>query len=163
MRHEGAVLTARFSPNGNFVVTASADGTARLWQAATGQYFGMLLLHRGPVNTACFSPDGSSIVTASNDGTARLWAIPRLEAGQAATLADLAEATGRLMIGDWGTLLPLPDRDRLIARLQAKATAQNRATKSDFDRVLQELAAPLRDQGSEPRSFDAQEATTAIR
>jgi hypothetical protein len=33
MKHEGEVLSAKFSPDGQRVVTASKDGTARLWDA----------------------------------------------------------------------------------------------------------------------------------
>jgi hypothetical protein len=155
MRHDGAVLTVRFSPDDTLIVTASADAAARIWQAATGQYFGMLLWHRGAVNTASFSPDGRTIVTAANDGTARLWAILRLEPDQTAMLADLAEASGRLTIGDWGTLLPLAQasRDRLMARLQAAARAPEPAIATDFDRLLRELTAPP----DTPRRLDTRE------
>ena len=33
MKHESGVLSAKFSPDGQRVVTASKDGTARLWDA----------------------------------------------------------------------------------------------------------------------------------
>src|SRR5712664_3202416 len=68
------VNSAMFSPDGQHVVTASADGTARLWNAAADTQMGAPLLgHAGVVSNAAFSPDGRSIVTASGDETARLW------------------------------------------------------------------------------------------
>jgi WD40 repeat protein len=149
MRHDGPVYTAHFSPDDRLVVTASADGAAHLWQAATGQYFGMLLQHRGPVNTACFGPDGRTVLTASDDGTARLWIIPRLETAEAAALADLAEVSGRLTIGDWGTLLPLSERDQLVDRLRTRALSiQQKRTISDLDQILRDLSAPIKLQES---------------
>jgi WD40 repeat protein len=71
--HKAAVLHTTFSPDGTRVVTASADGTGRVWDAASGSKIATLSGHQGPVNIATFSPDGSLILTASDDKTARLW------------------------------------------------------------------------------------------
>ena len=71
--HEGLVSSASFSPDGARVVTASSDGTARLWDATTGQEIIALRGHEDRVLSASFSPDGARIVTASPDRTARLW------------------------------------------------------------------------------------------
>jgi hypothetical protein len=62
-----------FSPDGKLVVTASSDGTARLWDAQTGEELRVLLGHSDLVVDAAFSSDGKRIVTASVDGTARIW------------------------------------------------------------------------------------------
>lgn len=71
--HTGDINSVTFSPDGRFVVTASADGTARVWDAATGATLGELRGHTKSVNSASFSPDGKFIVTASDDATVRLW------------------------------------------------------------------------------------------
>jgi WD40 repeat protein len=54
-------------------VTASADRTARVWDAQTGQPLTGPLKHADYVLYAQFSPDGKRVVTASRDGTARVW------------------------------------------------------------------------------------------
>ena len=72
LRHSGPVWSASFSPDGERVLTASKDGTARLWDAATGQLAGPPLRHDKPVVHASFSPDGKRVATASGD-VARLW------------------------------------------------------------------------------------------
>ena len=67
------VLSAQFSPDGQRVVTASLDNTARLWDAANGKPIGEPMKHEDNVTSAQFSPDGQRVVTASEDKTARLW------------------------------------------------------------------------------------------
>jgi WD40 repeat protein len=57
------------------VVTALGDGTARLWDAASGKPLVVLHGHEGPVASAAFSPDGAKVVTASDDRTARIWRV----------------------------------------------------------------------------------------
>jgi WD40 repeat protein/tRNA A-37 threonylcarbamoyl transferase component Bud32 len=66
-------LWAVFSPDSKSVLTGGEDGTARLWDAATGAAKGEPLRHDGPVLSMAFSPDGKIIVTGSYDGTARMW------------------------------------------------------------------------------------------
>ena len=56
-------ISAVFSPDGSRVVTASADNTARLWDAKTGAGLAMLSGHDGAVYNAVFSPDHSRVVT----------------------------------------------------------------------------------------------------
>jgi WD40 repeat protein/serine/threonine protein kinase len=69
----GSVVTVNFSPNGQRVVTASRDGTARIWNAFNGEPLGQPMRHDAEVLWAQFNNDGSRIVTASVDGTARIW------------------------------------------------------------------------------------------
>jgi WD40 repeat protein len=76
--HEGEVRSAAFSPDGKWVVTASLDNTARVWEAATGRELAVLRGHEGRVTSAAFSPDGRYIVTASADGTAHIY-LTRIE------------------------------------------------------------------------------------
>ncbi len=73
LHHAGEVQDASFSPDGTRVVTASADDTAQVWDARTGQKIGQAMKDSDWVHTAEFSPDGTKVVTASWDGTARVW------------------------------------------------------------------------------------------
>src|SRR5262249_27353582 len=71
--HKDDVRSAVFSPDGQHVITASRDNTARLWDVRTGDSLAVLSGHSDSVWIAAFSPDGSRIVTASSDKTARIW------------------------------------------------------------------------------------------
>ena len=71
--HRDRIYTAAYSSDGTRIVTASNDGTARIWDAQTGAQLGVLLGHTGAVHSAAYSSDGKSLVTASGDKTARIW------------------------------------------------------------------------------------------
>jgi len=70
--HTNRVYEARFSPDGLRVLSNSADGTARLWDARTGAEIAVLR-HSSWVSSAKFSPDGRRIVTTANDGLVAIW------------------------------------------------------------------------------------------
>ena len=71
--HRNWVNSVAFSLDGSKALTASDDGTAKLWDAKTGVCLLTLAQHQSEVNSAAFSSDGSRIVTASDDHTAKLW------------------------------------------------------------------------------------------
>lgn len=71
--HTADINSVAFNRDGSLVVTASADGTARVWDAATGASAGELRGHYKSVNSALFSPDGKHIVTGSDDASVRIW------------------------------------------------------------------------------------------
>ena len=73
LAHLDEVQDAEFSQDGTRVVTASADGTAQLWDARTGNPIGAPMRHTDWVHYAKFSNDGKEVITASWDGTAGVW------------------------------------------------------------------------------------------
>jgi WD40 repeat protein/serine/threonine protein kinase len=75
LAHPGMVETAAFSPDGSWVVTGGADGSARIWSAANGAAHAPPMQHAGSVVRVHFSSDGRRLLTASRDGTARVWDV----------------------------------------------------------------------------------------
>lgn len=71
--HSSAVLTVDFSPDGDRLVTSSADRSAVLWNLKSEPRRGKTLPHKKPLTVARFSPDGKRVLTAAEDGTAALW------------------------------------------------------------------------------------------
>lgn len=65
---------ARFSNDGNYIVTASSDSAIKIWNANTGDQVGEPLVgHDKSVLFASFSQNGKCVVSTSLDGSARIW------------------------------------------------------------------------------------------
>jgi DNA-binding beta-propeller fold protein YncE/lysophospholipase L1-like esterase len=73
--HSERVRYASFSPDGTLVVTSGGDGTARLWEAASGKELRQFKGHDDAVECAVFAPNGKTVLTCSWDQTARLWDV----------------------------------------------------------------------------------------
>ncbi|KAJ4486044.1 TFIID and SAGA subunit [Lentinula aciculospora] len=81
--HSGPVYSVDFDPlNGSaappkYLLSASADGTSRLWSMDTMTNIVAFRGHENPVWDVKWSPLGTYFATASRDRTARLWSTDR--------------------------------------------------------------------------------------
>ncbi|KAG6912022.1 hypothetical protein DXG01_000270 [Tephrocybe rancida] len=82
--HSGPVYSVAFDPAGGsatppkYLLSASADATARLWSLDTMTNIVAFRGHENPVWDVKWSPMGVYFATASRDRTARLWSTDRI-------------------------------------------------------------------------------------
>ncbi|XP_062518837.1 transcription initiation factor TFIID subunit 5-like [Corticium candelabrum] len=77
--HSGPVYSTSFSPDRSLLVSASEDGTARLWSLHTYSNVVVYKGHNCPVWDVDFGPRGYYFATAAYDHTARLWATDNVQ------------------------------------------------------------------------------------
>jgi WD40 repeat protein len=77
-QHQGPVHSVAFSPDGKWILTASRDRTARVWDATSGKLV-RELRHDGPLHCAVFSPDAKVVATGGEGLGVRLWGTVRGE------------------------------------------------------------------------------------
>jgi eukaryotic-like serine/threonine-protein kinase len=120
--HTDALYTAEFSRDGRSLLTASDDGTARVWNVADGSAL-VLRGHDDDVYRARWSPDEKSVATASLDSSVRVWPIDRsgaaifYEGGDVLDLEvdhDLATVRTTRGVSRWS--LETGTRERLFER-----------------------------------------------
>ncbi|HRQ40455.1 MAG TPA: protein kinase [Chloroflexota bacterium] len=76
--HSAPVIAVALSPDDNLLATASADGTAMIWELDMSQPRlttprHILTGHGAEVTDVAFSPDGALAATASRDNSIKLW------------------------------------------------------------------------------------------
>ncbi|BFZ58182.1 hypothetical protein PYCC9005_005244 [Savitreella phatthalungensis] len=101
--HAEAVVGAQWHPSeGNCLATCSADGTARVWDLASGKSAVLNCLPcKTPdktVTAVCFNPDGSMVATGSFDGAIRLFN----KTTGALQSRPITSSTGPILSLKWG-------------------------------------------------------------
>jgi WD40 repeat protein len=134
--HPDRIRMARFSPEGERVVTAAEDGTAQVWDVRTAQPIGTRMLHESVVYAAVFSPDGRRVATGSKDKTARVWDAVT---GQASTPPlEHRERVSAVQFSADGNWLATGTRDGL-ARAWDAASGRPRGEPMRHTREVDEL------------------------
>ncbi len=73
--HTDAVWAACWTADGRAVLTASEDGTAKLWEPGTGAELKSFEWGIGEIRSAAFSADGLLGAAASLDGKVVVWDV----------------------------------------------------------------------------------------
>jgi hypothetical protein len=99
----GNIVSAAFSASGGQIVTASDDGTARVWHTHDGEVRAEIATGRAPLTDAELSPDGQIVATAGRDGMLRLFSrtgdrIAVIRAGLSPLTAVTWSRDGQMLI-----------------------------------------------------------------
>jgi WD40 repeat protein len=73
MGHTDKINSIQFSPKGKYLLTASNDKTAKIWDFASGKVIHDLVGEQDRVKRAQFSSNGEYIVTFSEDTIVKVW------------------------------------------------------------------------------------------
>jgi WD40 repeat protein len=78
--HRGLVVALAYSPDGRTLASASADGTARLWDLNTGKLTATLQSPAARAYCVAFSPDGKTLAVGYGgpNGLVQMWDIDPL-------------------------------------------------------------------------------------
>lgn len=137
--HSGAVLAAAFSPDGDWLVTAGADRSLKVWNVTNGVLARSLSQHTEAIHTLAFRPRGTSVpvvgpldspdiptlpdycASAGDDRTVRIWQpalgrMVRIVRGHEGSILALAYA------GDGRTLFSA-GQEGIVRRLDADSDA----------------------------------------
>ena len=109
--HSASVLSVIFSTDGQYLASASADRTARIWEVASGDQVRSLSTN-SQVNSVAFTPDDRYLAGACFDGTVRIWNV-----SGANEVATLTGHTGRVFFVTFsadGRLLASAAEDRTV-------------------------------------------------
>lgn len=78
-RHKAGIRDIEWSVSGDYLASASMDGTVIIWDAHSWQQKALIRPGVRPLADVSFSPDERSISTAGMNGSVQLWGIPRGE------------------------------------------------------------------------------------
>ncbi|HSM70397.1 MAG TPA: BTAD domain-containing putative transcriptional regulator [Anaerolineales bacterium] len=110
LHHKDVVEDVIYSPDGNRLATASNDGTAKIWDADTGQE--LLTLNTGPINTIAFDPTKGETILATayyDDKNAAIW--DTVTGQKLLTLMGHTEGINRIAFSPDGTRIATASSD----------------------------------------------------
>ena len=110
--HEDWVTSTAILSDGQRAISASLDGSLRIWDLANGQELMAIPAHEGGVSVVCLMPGGLNAVSAGWDGMVRVW---NLASGQQVrSMKAHLEPVGALVLTPDGKQAITGADDRLI-------------------------------------------------
>eukprot|EP01018_Ginkgo_biloba_P020734 Gb_18371 [translate_table: standard] len=103
--HQQLVNHVYFSPDGQWVASASFDKSVKLWNGSTGKFITTFRGHVGPVYQISWSADSRLLLSGSKDSTMKLWDMRTLKLRE-----DLPGHADEVFTVDWS-----PDGEKVAS------------------------------------------------
>uniref|UniRef100_A0A0C9QVM9 TSA: Wollemia nobilis Ref_Wollemi_Transcript_5414_2075 transcribed RNA sequence n=1 Tax=Wollemia nobilis TaxID=56998 RepID=A0A0C9QVM9_9CONI len=103
--HQQLVNHVYFSPDGQWVASASFDKSVKLWNGITGKFVTTFRGHVGPVYQISWSADSRLLLSGSKDSTLKLWDMRTLKLKE-----DLPGHADEVFCVDWS-----PDGEKVAS------------------------------------------------
>ncbi|KAI3830932.1 hypothetical protein MKX03_010230 [Papaver bracteatum] len=103
--HQQLVNHVYFSPDGQWIASASFDKSVKLWNGTTGKFVAVFRGHVGPVYQISWSADSRLLLSGSKDSTLKVWDIQKQKLKQ-----DLPGHEDEVFAVDWS-----PDGEKVAS------------------------------------------------
>jgi WD40 repeat protein len=122
--HTRRVSAVSLSPDGRQALSASLDGSVRVWDL-TGGSCRLVLQHASDVNAVAFTPDGRRALSASGnpvspEGRAQMWDLASRSKAERTPARDRSAITLAINVAD----APALGLDRVVANIRSAFTAE---------------------------------------
>ncbi len=126
--HTDTIRDVEFSRKGQWLASAAADNTIRLWQWLKGSTVptttAVLRGHTGEVRSIAISADGHWLVSGSEDGTARVWDLTAPDpSANPIVLPGHVGPVWKVLINDDGSLVATAGQDAQVHLWRPKEVA----------------------------------------
>ena len=110
--HKNLVNQVRFSPNGQWIASASFDKSVKVWNGINGQFVCSFFGHVAPVYQVTWSADSRLVCSGSKDSTLKIWDLKTKK-----IKGDLPGHADEVFTVDWsnnGTFVASGGRDHVL-------------------------------------------------